>query len=394
MQRKTKRILLVLGIFFGAIVGAGLLMQMRPEPPKKEVENLDPLVEVLELELSTENFEILSQGTVRARTQTVLSSEVSGAIVSISPKFIPGGVFAKNEVLLEIDPSNYAVAVERAEALLAQRQIEFDGAKKLRSQGYRAEAELASAAAALAAAKAELVNSQRNLQRSRIRLPYEGMVRSKDADLGQFVNPGTQLGVTFATDRAEVRLPLTDQDLSFVDIPEAAQIEASGAAAGPAVTLQAMQRGELTEWQGQIVRSEGVVDERSRVTYVVAQVEDPYSRHHDGPPLPMGTFVSARIAGSKPIDLIRVPRGALRGSDQLLFVTDENTIEIRSVDVLRSDSKYAYISGGARPGERITTTVIQAPTNGMAVRTEAATAAKNDSVDDAEQASVVVSAEE
>jgi len=381
--------LLVLGIFVGAIAGAGALMQMRPEPPKKEVENLDPLVEVLELELSTENFEILSQGTVRARTQTILSAEISGSIVSMSPKFIPGGVFAKNEVLLEIDPSNYKVAVDRTEALVAQRQIEFDGAKKLRSQGYRAEAELASAAAALASARAELVNAQRNLERTRIRLPYEGMVRSKDADLGQFVNPGTQLGVTFATDRAEIRLPLTDLDLSFVDIPEPAEITRTGAAQGPGVTLQAVQRGKITEWQGRIVRSEGVVDERSRVTYVVAQVEDPYSRHRDGPALPMGTFVSARIAGSKPIDLIRVPRGALRGSDQLLFVTDENTIEIRSVEVLRSDSRFAYISGGASPGERITTTVIQSPTNGMAVRTEATSSAANE-----KETSAVVSVEE
>ncbi len=371
MKRKTKRILLVLGIFAGSIVATGALMQMRPEQPKKELENLDPLVEVVELQQSTENFEILSQGTVRARTQTVLSAEISGAIVRISPKFVAGGVFAANEVLLEIDPSNYTVAVDRAEALVAQRQIEFDGAKKLRSQGYRAEAELASAAAALASAKADLVNAQRNLERTRIRLPYEGIVRSKDADLGQFVNPGTQLGVTFATDRAEVRLPLTDQDLAFVDLPDAAAMSSAGRVDGPAVTLRAVQRGELTEWPAYIVRSEGVVDERSRVTYVVAQVDDPYSRHHEGPALPMGTFVSARIAGSKPVDLIRVPRAALRGSDQLLFVTDENTIEIRSVDVLRSDAQFAYISGGARPGERITTTVIQAPTNGMAVRTEA-----------------------
>jgi multidrug efflux pump subunit AcrA (membrane-fusion protein) len=194
--------------------------------------------------------------------------------------------------------------------------------------------------------------------------------------------------MTFATDRAEVRLPLTDQDLSFVDIPEPAEISRTGSAEGPEVTLQAVQRGKLTEWQGRIVRSEGVVDERSRVTYVVAQVDDPYGRHGAGPVLPMGTFVAARIAGSKPVDLIRVPRGALRGSDQLLFVTDEDTIEIRSVEVLRSDSKFAYISDGAKAGERITTTKIQAPTNGMTVRTEPS------GTDDDEDDNVIASAED
>ncbi|MEM7279859.1 MAG: efflux RND transporter periplasmic adaptor subunit [Pseudomonadota bacterium] len=378
MKRKSKRILLVVGIFAGSVVGMMTLMSMRPEQPKREVENLDPLVEVIELEVSTESFRIQSQGTVQARTQTVLSAEVSGAVVSISPKFIPGGVFAKDEVLMRIDPTSYKVALDRAEALVAQRQIEFDGAKKLRSQGYRAEAELASSAAALASAKADLVDAQKNLDRTNIRLPYEGMVLSKSADLGQFVNPGTQIGETFATDLAEVRLPLTDHDLAFVDIPDAVEITRTGSANGPAVTLQAIQRGRLTEWQAQIVRSEGVVDERSRVTYVVAQIDDPYSRHKEGPWLPVGTFVSASIEGSQPVDLIKVPRSALRGSDQLLFVTDESTLEIRSVGVLRADSDYAYISSGASAGERITTTVIQAPTTGMAVRTEATTPSNDD----------------
>ena len=388
MKRSTKRIALVFAIFFGSIAVMMALIATRPEPPKRDIVNLDPLVEVLELKTSTENFEIQSQGTVRARTQTVLSAEVSGSIVNISPKFIPGGVFEKGEVLMQIDSTSYRVAVDKSEALVAQRQIEYDGAKQLRSQGYRAEAELASAAAALASAKADLVNAKKDLNRTDIRLPYEGMVVTKSADLGQFVNPGTQLGVAFATNHAEVRLPLTDQDLAFVRIPNAAAVTATGSAQGPVVTLEAVQQGKLTQWQARIVRSEGVVDERSRVTYVVARVDDPYGLHHDGPQLPIGTFVAARIAGSNEVDLIRVPRGALRGSDQLLFVTEDDKIEIRTVGVLRSDSRFAYISSGAKPGERITTTTLQAPSTGMAVRTTASVPAQ--SADD----SVAVSTED
>lgn len=367
MQRKTKRILSISGILVGAIAAAALLSTFQPEPPKKEMENLDLLVDVITLEVSSATFEIGSQGTVRPRTQTVLSSEVSGSIVDISPKFIAGGVFKKNEVLMRIDPTNYTVAVDRADALVKQRQIEYDGAKKLRSQGYRAESEYASAAAALASAQAELVSAQRNLERTYIRLPYEGMVRSKDADLGQFVSPGTQLGITFATDVAEIRLPLTDQDLAFVDIPATASVTDAGS--GPLVKLSAVQKGKLAHWDAQIVRSEGVVDERSRVTYSVARVVDPYQLHGDGTPLPIGTFVAASIEGSSVVAVIRVPRGALRGADQLLIVDDENKIEIRTVDVVRSDARYAYIGGGVLAGEQITTTAIEAPSNGMSVRT-------------------------
>lgn len=369
MQRSTQRGLLISGIILGAGGIALGMMSLKPEPPTKDAETLDLLVDVMQLEVSSASFEINSQGTVRPRTQTILSAEVSGSVVSISPKFVAGGVFQKGEELMRIDPTNYVVAVDQAEALLLQRQIEFDGARKLRSQGYRAESEYASAAAALATAKAEVVRAKRNLERTYIRVPYEGMVLAKEADVGQFVNPGTRLGVTFATDFAEVRLPLTDQDLAFIDLPGAAEIAETGSAAGPQVRLTAVQKGQFTEWNAQIVRSEGVVDEKSRVTYAVARVEDPYQLHADGISLPIGTFVAARIDGASIGEIIRVPRSALRGSNQLLFVDDDNKLQIRSVEVIKADAQFAYVRGGAAAGERVTLTAVEAPTNGMRVRT-------------------------
>ncbi len=372
MKRKLARVALIASIFLVAIVGAGMLAKMKPPPEKKENTDVDLLVQVAPLKTETVTFTVQSQGNVRPRTETLLSAEVSGAIVEISPKFIPGGVFAKNEVLMRIDPTNYRVAVDQAEAVLAQRQIEYDGAVKLRKQGYRAEAELASAAAALETARADLVRAKRNLQLTAIRLPYEGMVRSKDADLGQYVTAGSRLGVTFATDYAEVRLPLTDQDLAFVELPGAGQIEKSGSASGPEVILSAVQRGKMQQWSGRIVRSEGVVDENTRVTYAVVRIEDPYRRHAsdtESTPLPVGTFVSAAVAGNSAENVIRVPRSVIRGNGQIVVVNDDNRLEIRDVDILRSDSTHAYLSGGVAAGERIAVTSIENPINGMRVRT-------------------------
>lgn len=368
MSRKAMRIGLIVGILAAAVAVSVLLTSFRKEPPKKPVENLAMLVEVVELEPVDARFPVRSQGTVRPRTETALSAEISGAIVEISPKFIPGGIFAADEVLMRIDPTNYRVAVTQAEALVRQRQIEYDGAKRLKSQGYRAESEYASAAAALATAEAELVRAKRNLERTYIRLPYAGMVRSKEADLGQFVNPGSRLGVTFAVDYAEVRLPLTDRDLAFVDLPYAAEITATGETQGPDVVLSAEQRGRLVEWLAKIVRSEGVVDESSRVTYAVAKIDDPYALDSEHEPLPMGTFVTASIEGVAMQGLLRVPRYALHGSNQLLFVDSENRLRIRSVNIVRADSEYAYINGGAEAGERVILTAMESPINGMPVR--------------------------
>lgn len=371
MNRKLLRYTLIAALLLSGVGGAMLLGKMKPEPATKANVQTASLVEVMPIQAQSVTFSVQSQGTVRPRTETVLSAEVPGSIVSISPKFIVGGVFEAGEELLRIDPSNYEVAVDEAEALLRQRQIEYDGAVKLRDQGYRAEAEYASAAAALASARAGLVRARRNLERTRISLPYPGLVRAKDADLGQYVNVGARLGVVFATDTAEVRLPLTDDDLAFLDLPASADIAVTGRGDGPRVTLTAEQKGRPVSWEARIVRTEGVIDETTRVSYAVASINDPYNRDSidtDLPPLPIGTFVAAEIDGRTVDGIIPVPRSAIRGNGQIVVVNDENRLEIRNVDILRADAEVAYIQGGLETGELISLTVIENPINGLQVR--------------------------
>lgn len=371
MKRKTKRVLLIIAIFVIALAIAAAIIVLQKPPERKTTERQALLVQYVELRPMTADFVIRSQGTVNPRTEIILSAEVAGTIVDISPKWIAGGVFEKGEKLLQIDPTNYRVAVDQAEALIKQRQIEFDGAEKLLSQGYRAESEHASAAAALASAQAELVRARRNLERASIRLPFDGMVRSKDSDLGQYVAPGARLGVVFATDYAEVRLPLTDKDLRFLELPGAADIRGTGAAEGPGVTLTATQRGERRSWSARIVRTEGVVDESSRVTYAVAQISDPYQLNADGMPLPIGTFVQASIEGTRVEELFRIPRTALKGASEVLLVKDDQ-IRIQPVTVARTDGLYAYLSEGLSNGDQLIVTAVESPVNGMPVRSQPA----------------------
>ena len=178
--------------------------------------------------------------------------------------------------------------------------------------------------------------------------------------------------MTFATDFAEVRLPLTDQDLGFLDLPDAADLTETGAADGPFVELSAIQKGQPAHWKARIIRTEGVVDEKNRVTYAVAQIPDPYKLGNDSgqeTPLPMGTFVSASIEGTTLSNVIRVPRSALRGSNQLMFIDAENRLRIKNVDIVRTDAEYAYMRGDGMYGDRISITTLESPLNGMKVRT-------------------------
>ena len=247
MKVTTKRRLIVVGIFLLAIFAMMTLASMKPPQPKRPSIDNTLLVETMTLKPESVQFQIDSQGTVMPRINTSLSAEISGQIIYISDSFVAGGLFKPNEVLLEIDPTDYEVAVAQAKALVKQRQIEYEGARSLRKQGFRAEAELASAEAALAAAKSSLVRAEKNLERTKISLPYKGMVREKIADLGQYVNPGSRLAVTFAIETAEVRLPLTDKDLAYLDLP-LSQLQAQTMEL-PKVTLSAVQRGKRVNWE-------------------------------------------------------------------------------------------------------------------------------------------------
>ena len=366
-----KRALLIVAIA-ATVAGVSLLMYIfKPEPRQRPVGDIALVVEVAELDAGRYEFNIETQGTVRPLTETALSAEVVGLIVSVSPKFVAGGVFKKDEELMRIDRSNYIADRQQAEALLKQRQIEYDGAKTLRTQGYRAEAEYAAAEAALATASANLIRAERNLDRTIIRLPYDGMVRSRAVDLGQFINPGQQLGVVFGTDFAEVRLPLTDNDLAFIELPDAVDVTASGQSAqGPAVRLTATQHGKPAVWHAQIVRSEGVVDERARVTYAVARIADPYNLRGatHGTALPVGTFVQGEIVGKALEQVIRVPRSVVRRNNEILFVDDEDRLRLRAVDIVRTDARFAYLTPGDLVGQRISLTAVGSPLNGTPVK--------------------------
>ncbi|MEM6818377.1 MAG: efflux RND transporter periplasmic adaptor subunit [Pseudomonadota bacterium] len=360
---------LIVIILGGAMAGVGAMLAGATRTQPKAEDRPPPLVRVMDLIPDSVTFSVESQGSVLPVTQTSLSAEVAGTVVELSSAFEPGDSFQAGQQLMRIDPTNYEVAVARSKAALDQRQIEYDGAKKLREQGYRAEAELLSAKAALESARADLVRAERDLERTRIVVPYDGLVRTRDAELGDYVAPGSPIGTVFATDRFEVRLPLPDNDLAFVNLPQSGI--SSDASDLPQAILTGSYRGREVEWRGTIVRTEGVVDERTRMVFSVASIDDPYLREgakQNAQPLPAGTFVSAEIEGITLDDVVSIPRTLIRGNDQVVFVDEENQLRLRNLEFLRLDADNAYVAADQLQELRVVLTVLEAPLNGMLVR--------------------------
>jgi len=380
-MRKFVRIALPLGLIVISIavvvVLAGRAAGKRPE--RKADGDKAILVDAIPAEVRSLNFIVRSQGSVNPRTQTTLVAEVSGKVVRVSPDFIAGGFFRAGDQLLQIDPSDYEAALKRAEAALASRRAKLadeqarseQALKDWRNLGREGEPsdlvlrkpQLADAVANVKAAEADLDKARRDLERTRISVPYEGLVREKRVDVGQYVNAGTQLGVTFAVDTAEIRLPIATSDLDYLHLPSSSDQEPSHY---PSVTLHTDEGDTALTWSAQIIRTEGVLDESSRVLYAVAQVVDPYGLlgKSQQPELRMGTFVRADIVGRRIDDAVVLPRYVLHNDGTVLVANDQDRLEIRHVTVARAEPRLVYITGGLQAGERVVTTTLDAPIPG------------------------------
>jgi len=382
---KSVRVILPIAILAFAVTASILIARSGKEPEREEPAHAALLVDVVEPEIKQGRFTIRAQGTVTPRIETTVVSEVAGKIVSMSEEFVAGGLFSKGQELARIDPSDYETALLAAEAelaaaraTLADEQARSDAAREdfRRLHGDSREPsdlllrlpQVARARAAVQAQEAAVERARRNLERTRITLPFDGMIRSRDANLGQYVTVGTTLGAAFATDRVEVRLPVSETDLAFLDLPMAE----SGRKLDRPITLIGSVAGQPARWHARLMRTEGVVDRNTRLTYLVAAIEDPYGLESDSresnsgrPALPVGTFVEAEIPGRDATGLVLLPAQALHHGDRVYLADDNDELDIREVEIVRSTPREVYVSGRLDADDRVITTAIPTPIPGL-----------------------------
>lgn len=380
----SSRRLKIISTFAVAIIGIAFAIMLAKSAKKPESQISQPKLPAVEVQIADatrHTYRIQSQGTALPRTSIRLVSEVSGKVGPVDESFDVGQIFYKSEVLLKIDSRDYELALAQARSQVAQAklllQLELKEADVVRREwelinqseptGLQArEPQLASARAALEAALATEEAAKRNLDRCEIRAPFDGMVARASVRPGQFAALATPLGELFATDVAEVRLPVIASDLSFIDLPRPGAKVALGQA--PKVILSARAGERQTEWLGHIVRSEETVDPMNRMVYVVAQVVDPYGlAKRDGAPLRSGTFVRASIEGRTQENVIVLPRHALRGRNQV-WIVSENKLTFRTVKVAFADAKQVIIASGIQQGEQVVVSLLAAVVDGMGVK--------------------------
>jgi RND family efflux transporter MFP subunit len=374
---------------------AGILLataaKVEPRPPSA----VAPLVRVLTANPETLQLHVSAHGTVVPRTESELVPEVSGRVTWASPALVSGGFFAKAEPLLRIEPLDYEVALEQSRAQVARAESDLANARtghkrmmdlsarRAASDAQRDDAinRLRVAEAAKRQADATLEKSLRDLERTTIVAPYDGRVRSERVDVGQFVNRGATVATIYAVDYVEVRLPIPDEQVAFLELPLLYDEDSDSSPVG--VTLRARFGGREHEWQGEVMRTEGELDPRTRMVNVVARVPEPYARTLGRPPLSVGLFVEADIVGARVDGVVVLPRSALRTDNQVLIVDAEDRLRFRDVQVLRLSRDEVLIGAGLARGDRVCISPISTAIEGMRVRIHQAMAETGKGAEDA-----------
>lgn len=386
-MRPVIRVLLPLIIVALAAWAVKLLLDSKEDP--KGFKRPPTVTRVEGKALKPESFQVtvLSQGVVEPRTKSTLIPEVPGKIIEISPSLREGGFFEAEDVLLKIDPLDYKTRivvaqrnVAQAKALIEQEQARAQQAvenwKRLGKEGDPSplalrKPQLAEAEAQVAAAAAELVKAERDLDRTLIRAPYAGRILEKQVDVGQFVNTGTTLALIYAIDYVEVRLPIRNNDLSFLELPETYRDERMTAnTPQPKVKLIGKLGGRASVWEGRLVRVAGALEARSRQLFAVAQIDDPYGRREDGTlPLKINLFVEAEIEGNTLENVFVLPRNAVRASNEVILIDKESTMRRRQIKPLwlSEETVVVGLDSGLKEGDVLCTTPIAFPADGAPV---------------------------
>lgn len=370
-----------------AIIASGLalkeyLVKTKPEAKKIPIVKELPVIEVITAQKTSIPVEIKTQGEIRPPKRTTITAQVTGKITSISPQYEVGETFQTGEIILTLEDFDYQTAVinakaAKAQALSALRDAELNlkqeearasqalrdweklGRGKTASDLLLRKPQLSAAKAKLEAAKlsvqqseAGIKQAQKNLDRTKIRAPYPCRIESKQVDLGALVTTGMPVTTLYQIGTTEVRLPISLEDLPFIEIKNKQKIP---------IKARAQFGGTMKEWNGHIIRNENTISPTSRTAFIVAEFKG-----QDIPPI--GLFINVTFSGKKLEEVFAIPRTALRNQNKVITVSPEDKLNFKTVTIARTTEDLVYISSGLENNNRICTTVMNSPIAGAKIK--------------------------
>lgn len=415
---RLARVLLVLGIAVALAFG---LVLSRSKPEKKKVVQSTPRVKVIKARPRTEVMTLLAYGTVVPRNQVKIALEVAGRIDYVHPSFKEGGKIAKNDLVIRLDQRSFRLDRDGAQVRVAQAQAdikslnqdisnlekdielahrnmdlsrkELDRIRNLSKSQFASKTSLDKAEQLLLSAKIKLqtienrlalttsmmegkksalamagVNLQKAslaLEKTEIRLAFDGLVLEKHAEAGEYVNPGQVIGLAYEQGALDVDVGIPLEQVRWIK-----EMFDQGLFPEAVLSIANLDLSYETLWKAKVARVKAGIDEQTRTLPLTLEIEPiPMNQIPHLYGLKPGTFVKCRILGTAHENIFALPRHLVKPDGSVLLAVD-NRLEMRKVSVLRKFEENVYIDSGLSPGELIIVSPLPNALEGMELVTE------------------------
>lgn len=383
---KIVRAALPIVVLAAGIAVFAMLLASKPDAKKADTDVRGALVEVMPAVAAKHTVEVFAQGTVLPARTVVVQPEVAGRIVWHSDNLVPGGRVAAGETLVRLDAREYQLALRQQEAAVDRAELELElevGRKRVAEREWELlgddgagggdkgalalrEPQLRTAKVAVDAANSGLDRAKLNVSRTVLKAPFNAFVRSESVEQGQLVGPQTPLATLVGTDQFWVQVSVPVEQIGRVQVPGFNAPEGAGSTAEVWQDLG----GERVQRTGRLVRVLGELDPFGGMARILVEIDDPFGLRAGAPstPLLLGAFVNVRLSAGEVDGAIELPRVAIHDGDHVYVMTADDRLEIRAVQIGWRFPDRVLVTGGLQPGERVITSRLGNPIDGMHLR--------------------------
>jgi len=373
----------VIVVIISASVAVWMMQSGPKAKPRAKTRNA-VLVDVRPIELGPQTTTVSVMGTVKPQREVALKPRVSGEIIKVGDNLIPGGRFNKGEELLAIDPSDYQLVVRQLASEVARvesdTQMEL-GRQRVAQKEYELlgesvsevektlmlrEPQLENNRALLEGTRARLEQAQLDLKRTSVRSPFNAVVMSREVNLGTRVSPSTTLATLVGSDSYWVEAPIPASQLQWISISQEDNDSDS-----PVRIYDSVAWGPNRSRSGQLVGLTAMVEENGRMAKLLAEIPDPLSLQppsSEQPKLLLGSYVRVEIEGKLLSKAAAIERDLIHNGEQLWIMDEEGRLDIRTVEIAFRGREQVLVTGGVNHGERLITTNLPSPVQGMTLR--------------------------
>ena len=204
---------------------SGVFVSTEPEAGDTAAVIEQPLTNVRATVLDARPY--ISTVVIRGRTEAIrkvdLRSEIDAQVVALPVE--KGGRVKKGDIVCRLSVDDRQARLDEAEALAKQRELEANAAQRLAEKGHRSATQTAAAMAQYDAAKAQVAQIEVELENTAIRAPFAGVINSRPAEIGAYLQGGDICATLVEEDPMLVVGDVSEQDVAALAIGNAGQVQ-------------------------------------------------------------------------------------------------------------------------------------------------------------------------